>query len=218
MNTIVLVPRQMELTQSANKSVNTNLVSIRSDKVKKFMAGVALSFAAIAANAADYKFDTAHTQIFFSINHLGFSNSTGQFTDFDGGFTFDEKDFSKSSVNVTINTDSIDIANHKKWIEHMTSKDFFHSEKFPTMEFKSTKVKKTGDKTMDVAGDLTIKGVTKPVVLNVIFNKAGESFGTEKAGFSATTTIDRTEFGLDTYAPNVGTEVPIRIEVEGEKI
>merc|ERR1711916_409867 len=56
--------RQMELTQSANKSVNTNLVSIRSDKVKKFMAGVALSFAAIAANAADYKFDTAHTQIF----------------------------------------------------------------------------------------------------------------------------------------------------------
>lgn len=186
--------------------------------MKKFMAGLALTMAAFGANAADYKFDTAHTQIFFSVSHFGFSNSTGQFTDFDGGFTFDEKDFTKSSVNVTIQTDSVDLSNHKKWIDHMTSKDFFNSKKFPTMTFKSTQVKKTGDKTMDVTGDLTIKGVTKPVVLNVTFNKTGEAFGAQKAGFSASTTIDRTDFGLDTYAPNIGTEVPIRIEVEGEKI
>ena len=186
--------------------------------MKKLLAGLALSVAAFGANATDYKFDTAHTQIFFSVNHLGFSSSTGQFTDFGGGFTFVEEDFSKSTVNVTIQTDSVDLSNHKKWIDHMTSKDFFDSKKFPTMTFKSTDVKKTGDKTMDITGDLTIKGVTKPVVLDATFNKKGEAFGTKKAGFSASAIIDRTDFGLDTYAPNVGAEVEIRIEVEGEQL
>lgn len=168
--------------------------------------------------AEEYKFDTAHTQIFFSLSHLGFSTSTGQFTDFDGKFNFDQEDFAKSSVDVTIQVASVDFSNHKKWIEHVSGDDFFAAETFPTMTFKSTGVKQTGDDTFALTGDLTIKETTKSVVLDVKFNKAGEAFGAYKAGFSATTTIDRSEFGIDAYAPAVGTDVEIRIEVEGEKV
>lgn len=173
---------------------------------------------AAAAHADNYKFDTAHTQIFFSVNHMGFSTSTGQFIDFDGGFNFDEEDYSKSSVEVTIQVASLDLSNHAKWNEHVTGKDFFDAATYPTMTFKSTDVKKTGDKTFAVTGDLTIKGKTKSAILDVTFNKAGEAFGKQKAGFSATTTVNRTDFGVDAYAPAVGVEIPISIEVEGEKI
>lgn len=192
------------------------------NSVKKTLAALFLSSAmattAGVAQAAEYKFDTAHTQIFFKVSHMGFSTSTGQFIDFDGSFDFDEKDFTKSSVDVTIQVDSLDLSNHEKWNEHVTGKDFFDAASYPTITFKSKSVEKTGDKTFAVTGDLTIKGKTKPAVLDVTFNKVGEAFGKQKAGFSATTTITRTDFGVDAYAPAVGVEIPITIEVEGEKI
>ncbi|MGH1486484.1 MAG: YceI family protein [Cellvibrionaceae bacterium] len=166
--------------------------------------------------AADYEFDKVHTQITFSVSHLGFSTSTGSFVDFDGSFSFDESDFSKSNVEVTIKTKSIDL-NDKTWNSHMRGEKWFDVKKFPTMVFKSTSVKKTGDKTMDVMGNLTLKGVTKPATLNVTFNKAGKAFGKEKAGFSAVTTIDRAEFGFTKGIPGVGGKIPVRIEVEGAK-
>lgn len=187
--------------------------------MKKLLATAALLAASVPTFAADYKIDASHTMVFFSVSHLGFSHSTGQFTDFDGTFSFDEKNIEKSKVDVTIKTDSIDFANNPKWNEHMKSADFFNAEKFPTATFKSTKVTKTGDKTMDVTGDFTLLGTTKPVTLKVTFNKAGEAFGgKEKAGFSATGEFDRTAFGMDTYAPGVSAEVDLRIEVEGEKL
>ncbi len=192
------------------------------NNLKKTIAALSLSSVMVIgaglAQADEYKFDTAHTQIFFKVNHMGFSTSTGQFIDFDGSFDFNEKDFSKSSVNVTIQVDSVDLSNHEKWNEHVTGKDFFDAASYPTITFKSTGVEKTGTKTFAVTGDLTIKGKTKPAVLDVTFNKAGEAFGKQKAGFSATTTITRTDFGVDAYAPAVGVEIPITIEVEGEKI
>jgi polyisoprenoid-binding protein YceI len=166
--------------------------------------------------AADYAFDKVHTQITFTVSHLGFSQSTGSFVDFDGSFSFDENDFSKSSVEVTIKTKSIDF-NDKKWNDHMKDKKWFDVKKYPTMVFKSTSVKKTGDKTMDVMGNLTLKGVTKPATLNVTFNKAGNAFGQDKVGFSAVTTIDRAEFGFKRGIPGIGGKIPVRIEVEGVK-
>lgn len=172
-----------------------------------------LSFLALAE---EYYFDKVHTQIFFSASHLGFSTSTGAFVDFDGKFIFDQNDFSKSSVEVVIHTKSIDL-NDDTWNDHMRDKKWFNVEEFPAMTFKSTSVTKTGDNTMDIIGDFTLLGVTKPVVLKTTFNKAGEQFGKQKAGFSATATIDRTEFGMKTYAPIISAEIPIRIEVEGVK-
>ena len=166
--------------------------------------------------AAEYTFDKVHTQITFSASHLGFSTSTGAFVDFDGHFIFDENDFSQSSVEVVIKTKSIDL-NDKTWNQHMQGEKWFFAKRYPTMTFKSTSVKKTGEKTMDVIGELTLKGVTKPATLNVTFNKAGKQFGKEKAGFSAVTTIDRTEFGMSRGVPGISAEIPVRIEVEGVK-
>lgn len=181
----------------------------------KRLLATALCIMSPMAFAADYAFDKVHTQITFTASHLGFSTSTGSFVDFDGRFSFDEKDFSQSSVEVTIDTKSIDL-NDKTWNEHMRGEKWFDANKYPTMVFKSTSVKKTGDKTMDVMGNLTLKGVTKPTVLKVTFNKAGEQFGKQKAGFSAVATIDRTEFSMKS-APAISAKIPVRIEVEGVK-
>ena len=170
-----------------------------------------------AAFAAEYIFDKVHTQIFFSASHAGFTTSTGAFTKFDGRFSFDEDDFSQSDIEVTIKTSSIDL-NDKTWNKHMMGAKWFDAKQYPEMVFKSTEVKKTGDKTLDIVGNLTLKGVTKPVTLKATFNKAGVQFGKQKVGFSAVTTIDRTQFGMDYAVPAIGTQIPIRIEVEGVKM
>ena len=167
--------------------------------------------------AESYKLDTVHTQIMFTVNHLGLSNPNGSFVKFDGGFDFDENNFEKSSAHVTIHTDGIDM-NNATWNEHLSGEQWFDVAKYPTMEFNSTKVVKTGDKTMDVTGDLTLHGVTKPVTLKVTFNMKGDQMGKQKAGFNASTSIDRTEFGMSTYAPMVGVVIDIRINVEGELV
>lgn len=164
--------------------------------------------------ADTYKLDPVHTQIMFTVNHLGFSNPTGSFVKFDGGFDFDANNFENSSAHVTIQTSSIDM-NSAIWEKDLKAPPWFNVAKYPTMEFKSTKVVKTGAKAMDVTGDLTLLGVTKPVTLKVVFNKKGDQFGKQKAGFNATTTIDRTQFGMKTFAPMVGAKVHIRINVEG---
>ncbi len=168
-------------------------------------------------SAADsYAFDKVHTQIMFSVSHLGFSFSTGSFTAFDGGFTFDEAKPENSSVNVTIDTDSISL-HDDKWEEHMKSEDFFNVAVFPTMTFKSTLAEKTGDNTARLTGDLTLLGVTRPVTLDVIFNKAAVHPYSKQyvAGFSATGTLKRSDFGMVYGLPGIGDEVNITLEVEG---
>lgn len=188
--------------------------------MKKFAAIALLGLlsATSPANAAAerYAFDKDHTQIFFSVNHLGFSNSTGKFEEFDGHFTFDPEKPENSSVYVTIKTDEIEIGSDE-WEDHLENADFFNAEKFPVMTFTSTKVEKTGEKTGKLTGDLTLLGVTKPVTLDVTFNKVGVHpySGKQVAGFSATGTLLRSDFGMNYGLPAVGDEVSIRIEVEG---
>ena len=163
-----------------------------------------------------YEFDKAHTQVLFFVDHLGFSKSQGEFLDFDGSFTFNRADPTTSHVEVTIQTDSIDM-DDEKWDAHMKNEDFFDVEKFPTMLFKSTKIEKTGSKTAHIIGDLTILETTKPVTLNVTFNKAGVHTFNQKyvAGFSATATVKRSDFGIKYGLPLIGDDVEIRLEVEG---
>ncbi len=173
---------------------------------------------AAQAEIEQYKFDTVHTQIIFFVDHLGFSKSEGEFIDFDGGFTFDRGQPENSSVEVTIQTVSIDM-DDEKWDEHMKNEDFFNVEKFPTMTFKSTGIEVTGENTANITGDLTLLGVTKPVVLNVTHNKSGKHPFGEKyaAGFSATASLKRSDFGMTYGLPMVGDDVEIRIEVEAER-
>lgn len=168
------------------------------------------------ADVEQYEFDKAHTQIFFAVNHLGFSNSHGKFLDFDGGFTFDREAPEKSNIDVTIKTASVDM-DDEKWDEHLKNADFFNVEEFPEMTFKSTAIEVTGENTANITGDLTLLGVTKPVTLAVTHNKSGEHpfSGKYVAGFSATGTLKRSEFGMNYGLPAVGDDVKIIIEVEG---
>ncbi|WP_434620545.1 YceI family protein [Azospirillum sp. B2RO_4] len=193
--------------------------------MKKTLFAAAL-FAATAVGSVvpafaapvSYKIDPAHTAVVFIVNHVGFSNVIGRFDTVGGDVTFDKDAVEKSVVNVTIDTTSVD-TNHAKRDEHLRSPDFFNAKEFPKMTFKSTKIEKTGDKTGKLHGDLTMLGVTKPVVLDVTFNKDGVSPASklETAGFSARGTVKRTEFGMKYGAPAIGDDIQLLIEVEAVK-
>ena len=173
----------------------------------------------VQAEPVKYEFEKPHTQIVFFADHLGFSKSSGRFMDFDGHFVFDEQDPASSSVEVTIQTDSINMS-HEKWEDHMKNADFFNVSEYPTMTFKSAGIEITGEKTANITGDLTILDVTKPVTLAVQYNRSGVHPFNKKfvAGFSATTMIDRSEWGMKYGLPMMSPEVEIRIEVEGLKM
>ncbi|AWJ93673.1 polyisoprenoid-binding protein (plasmid) [Azospirillum baldaniorum] len=178
---------------------------------------VALPLTAQAAPVA-YKLDPAHTAVVFIVDHLGFAKAMGRFNTFAGELSFDKDAADKSSLSVTIDTTSVD-TNHAKRDEHLKSPDFFNAKEFPKMTFKSTKIETTGDKTGKLHGDLTLLGVTKPVVLDVTFNKDGVSPASkqETVGFSARGTIKRSDFGMKYGVPNIGDDIQIIIESEAVK-
>lgn len=185
--------------------------------IKLLLTSALLFTLPAAANAEmrKYTFDPSHTQVIFFVNHMGFSMQEGEFHKVDGSLMLDEAQPEKAELNVTIDTNSLDM-DEAKWDEHMKSADFFNVAKFPTMTFKSTSVKKTGDQTADVTGDLTLLGVTKPVTLAVKHNKSGKHpmNGKDVAGFSATGKLKRSDFGMTNGVPMVGDDVDIRIEIE----
>jgi polyisoprenoid-binding protein YceI len=190
---------------------------MRSRLVPALLGFALLTGFAAPALAAPEKFnlDKPHTQIVFVVSHMGFSHSYGKFTDYAGTVNIDDAEPTKSNADVTIQTASIDL-DDQKWNEHLKGKDFFDVEKFPTMTFKSTKVEKTGDKTANVTGDLTLLGVTKPVTLAVVHNNTGKHpmKDIRATGFSATGTIKRSEFGMNYGLPMIGDDIKILIEVE----
>jgi polyisoprenoid-binding protein YceI len=175
------------------------------------------------ATAADaYSFDTMHTEVIFSYSHLGNSRAFGEFRSFDGEVVLDRDDPSQSRIDVTIDPAGIDTG-VQAFDSHLMSADFFDVDTFPVITFVSTAVEPTGDATALVTGDLTIKDNTRPVVLDVTLNYIGKHqladyipdfAGMEVAGFSASTTLLRSEFGLGMMAPMVGDEVALIIETE----
>jgi polyisoprenoid-binding protein YceI len=177
-------------------------------------SALALSFVLPAQAAETYKLDPMHTQVVWSINHFGFSNPSGKFASIDGTLTLDEAKPEDSKVTATITIANL-FTGLDKLNEHLLSDKFFDAKQFPTATFTSTKVETTGKDTAKVTGDLTVHGVTKPVVLDVTLNKIGENMMKKKtAGFSATTTIKRSDFGMTTYLPMLGDEVKLSIESE----
>ncbi len=173
-------------------------------------------FASASAFAADaYKIDPNHSSVTFQYTHFGFSHPTGKFMNAVGTVNLDKADPSKSSVEV-----SFDIAGVNTGVPgldtHLKSPDFFDAAKFPTATFKSTKVVVTGKDTAKVTGDLTIHGVTKPVTLDVKLNKLDvhPMMKKEDAGFTATATIKRSDFGMGNYVPAVSDQVDLYIEAE----
>ena len=163
----------------------------------------------------DYTLDVSHSRLGFVARHAMVTKVRGQFGAFSGTATIDEATPASSKVDLTIDVTSIDTGNADR-DGHLKSPDFFDAEKYPTITFKSTKVEAAGDKKLRVIGDLTIKGVTKQVVLDTTINKVGEQPMAKRAaaGFDATTTIKRSDFGVDKYAPNVSDNVTLRITTE----
>ena len=183
-------------------------------------AAAVLALSASPALAADeFAFDHSHTHVLFFVDHLGFSTTQGEFLEFDGTLMLDTEAPENSSVTVSIVTDSIDTG-YADRDEHLRSGDFFNVEEYPEMTFASTGVTVTGENSAEVAGDLTILGVTQPVTLDVTLNGLGAHpfNGSTVAGFSATTTISRSDFGMDFGVPAIGDEIEIRIETEASPL
>jgi polyisoprenoid-binding protein YceI len=187
----------------------------------KFLALSILALGLVSAASAaveTYDIDPAHSSVGFSIRHI-FSQVPGSFTQFTGSVTVDRDNLEKSQVEAVIQVGSITTAVEKR-DTHLKSPDFFDAVKFGTITFKSKAWKKTGDDTYDVTGDLTIKDVTKEVVLKVTSLGFGPGMtGKPVSGWSATTTINRNDFGITGPAmlgKAVGNEVAITISVEAD--
>lgn len=179
-----------------------------------FLASNMLAGAAQAAPLS-YKIDPNHTDVIAGWNHFGFSHPTARFGDVDGVIVYDADHVGQSSVKVTIPLSGLDTG-VPDLDEHLRSGDFFDAGKYPTITFNSTGTEAAGDNKLRVTGDLTVHGVTKPVVLDVTLNKTGEHpLGKRAAvGFDASTTIRRSDFGVDKYVPNVSDDITIRITTE----
>lgn len=171
--------------------------------------------AALPAKAGTYALDKSHGKVTWSISHLGFSTYIGQFTETEATLVLDPAKLENSTLDVTIQTASVGTLN-PKLDEHLKSADFFNVAKFPTATFKSTKITQIGPKTAKVRGDFTLLGVTKPLTLLVVLNKAADNpmFKYYEAGFTATAHLKRTEWGLSKYAPALGDDVNLQIEGE----
>jgi len=170
---------------------------------KKSLTALAISTALLAplAQAADYKMDTErkHAFVDIKVSHLGFSYITGTFRDFDGSFSFDAAKPEEAKVQVSLKTASL-FTNHAERDKHVQGKDFLNVSKFPEATFVSTKVVPTGKdaqgrQTADVTGDLTLMGVTKPILIKATFLGEGKDpWGGYRAGFEGTSSINRQDF------------------------
>ncbi len=170
----------------------------------------------------NYKIDHAHSKISFTVAHLVVSSVTGEFKKFEGGFKFNPADFSATSIQATADSASVYTGSEKR-DEHLRSPDFFDVKKYPTFTFASTKATKIDGKhnEFDILGDLTLRGVTKPVVFHTTY-KGGIKLGDGIVqAFKASTKINRKDFGIKFNTliegtPAVGDEVEITINIEGK--
>jgi polyisoprenoid-binding protein YceI len=170
-----------------------------------------------------WKIDPSHTLVEFSAKHLMITTVKGRFTDVEGVIHADEKDVAKSSVQATLKTVSIDTRTEQR-DNHLRSADFLEVEKYPEIKFQSTRIEGSR-KEFKLTGDLTIRGVTKPVTLDVTFEgQTKDPWGGERVGFSASGKIDRRDFGLTWNAVleagglTVGNDIKINIEVQAVKV
>lgn len=172
-------------------------------------------FAAGAASAepVTYPLDPAHTQVAFSIDRFGFNRVLGRFESVTGEVTLDEANPANSSVRATIQVASVD-SGHDTRDEHLREPRWLNAAAHPTIEFRSTSVRLTGERTAEVTGNLTLLGQTHPVTLNVTLNNLGPAPNNQRrmAGFSATGTLSRSAFGSTTGANVIGDSVSIQIE------
>ncbi|WP_338864077.1 YceI family protein [Myxococcus stipitatus] len=172
------------------------------------------------ALASTWTVDPAHSSAEFSVKHMMVTNVKGSFNIKDGTVNLDDKDVTKSTVEATLDAASVNTANAKR-DEHLRAPDFFDTAKYPTITFKSKKVEKAGEGKLKVSGDLTMHGVTKPVVLDVTgpTKESKDPWGNTRTGVEATTKLNRKDFGLtyntalETGGVAVGEEVSVTLDL-----
>ena len=184
---------------------------------KTLSLGLAVAIASSVTLAApvDYKIDPTHTATVFSWNHFGLSTPSANFTDIQGTIKVDNAKPANSSVEVTIPLSSVN-TNVPALDKEFQEEAWFNAAKYPNITFKSTKVETKDKKHFKITGDLTVKGVTKPVVLDAVLNKQGEHpmAKVPAIGFNATTSFNRSAFGIGNYVPNVGDKITVNITTE----
>jgi polyisoprenoid-binding protein YceI len=184
---------------------------------------VALALAVGPARASDvWAFDRDHTQIIFEWDHLGLSRQTGRILNFDGRLIFSPTDPEGGSVEATLRVSSLSTG-RRDLDDHLKSPDFFDAGRFPEITFRSSGVTRTGEKSGTLAGEITIRDITRPIALEVRWNLTAEHplaaifpiyRGKWVSGFSATGKLNRSEFGIRRAIPLVPDEIGIRIEAE----
>ncbi|WP_065725761.1 YceI family protein [Acinetobacter baumannii] len=184
-------------------------------KTLSFGLAVALASTVTLAAPVDYKIDPTHTATVFSWNHFSFSTPSANFSDIQGVIKVDNAKPANSSVNVTIPLSSVN-TNVPALDKEFQEEAWFNAAKYPNITFKSTKVETKDKKHFKITGDLTVKGITKPVVLDAVLNKQGEHpmAKVPAIGFNATTSFNRSDFGLGNYVPNVGDKITVNITTE----
>jgi polyisoprenoid-binding protein YceI len=166
--------------------------------MKKTVLSAALLLASVFAFAQTTKwvYDASHAKIGFNISHFGISETEGKFTKFDGVVLSDKPDFADAKIDLTIDVNSVNTDDTQRDV-HLKSADFFDTEKFPSITFKSKSLKSVGQNKYKLTGSFTMHGVTKDVTLDVIYKGTViDPFKNTKAGFKITGVIDRTQFGL----------------------
>lgn len=195
---------------------------MKNTALKAILAGGLFGFSTIGSAAdlsgvpsGSYSVDPTHAYISFSYNHLGLSNPILSFEEFTIDLNLDNEDPTKSTVNVTIDADSI-VAGSDVWKKHLSGAKFFDIANNPEITFTSTAIEAARDGNYTVTGDLTIKGASKPVTLDITINAAMNHpmSGTPTIGLQAVSTLVRSEFGMGANAPHVSDEVALNITAE----
>ena len=189
--------------------------------MKKFLIGLSALFvlSSFTVLTTDWKSDPAHSQLGFTVKHLGIADVSGTFNDFTATINGTKADFSDAVFELTAQVGSIDTRVDAR-DQHLESADFFDAAKYPTLKFKSTKVTKTGNNKYKVVGNLTLKDVTKPVTLDLTYNGSVVNAMNKKntQGFSVTGVIKRSDFGVGTNFPAPMISDEVRIKADGEFI
>ncbi|NJM83428.1 MAG: YceI family protein [Tabrizicola sp.] len=171
--------------------------------------------------AGNYKLDLGHGRLLFRVSHLGFSRYTALFTKFDATLAFDPANPAAMSVTATVDATSLETHYPDPAVDFnalLTGPEFLDAARFPEITFRSTAITLTGEKTADVTGDLTLHGVTRPVVLKIVYN-GGWGYmpldpGGARIGFSASGTLSRSDFGVAYGIPEPGSTMGVSDEVE----
>jgi polyisoprenoid-binding protein YceI len=173
--------------------------------------------AAMPASAQTYQIDPVHSSLLFRVKHMDTAYVYGMFTSMKGTVVVDEANPARSSINIEVDANSVYTHNEQR-DNHLRSPDFFNTRQFPTITFKSTQVRRINANTVQVRGDLTIRGVTRPITANVTLTGKGKNpQGKDIIGFETTFTIRRSEFGIRYGLPGLGDEVQVTLSIEAAR-